>query len=94
MRQRIKLYDKRSWRRRARLQLIAEPICRVCGIEPAVHCDHIEPHRGDKRSFFLGATQALCLRCHALKTQEKRGYRVKPEIGLDGFPIDDRSKRT
>jgi 5-methylcytosine-specific restriction protein A len=31
--------------------------------------------------------QSLCVPCHEVKTREDLGQRVKPTIGLDGYPV-------
>jgi 5-methylcytosine-specific restriction enzyme A len=86
------LYDSGFWARRRRLQLIHEPLCRMCrerGLAtPASVADHIEPHRGDINKFKLGALQSLCEDCHnSLKKYiELRGYGI--DVGDDGWPTD------
>ena len=73
-------------------QLLAHPLCQFClerGIvTPAEICDHIEPHRGDVNKFWLGPFMSLCKRCHdsTKRMVETRGFR--PDIGLDGWPLD------
>ena len=84
------------WRAIRNAHIAAEPLCRSCAkrglVVAATEVDHIEPlHKG-------GATdsdnlQSLCTRCHADKTQAEsaaaqgKAFKVKPTIGLDGFPI-------
>jgi 5-methylcytosine-specific restriction endonuclease McrA len=89
-------YGRMLWRRRAKLQLQAEPLCAIClskgRTTPAECADHIEPHRGDSYSFHYGALQSLCKRCHDStkhrqeEHERKHGYR--PGFGLDGWPLD------
>ncbi len=87
-----RLYDNLRWRKRAKLQLIKEPLCAICLrkgiITPATEADHIVPHKGDEQSFWFGALQSLCKSCHsgAKAYEERFGYDI--EIGLDGFPTD------
>jgi 5-methylcytosine-specific restriction enzyme A len=75
-------------------QLLEHPLCRFCAerglVVPATICDHVEPHHGDANRFWLGPLQSLCENCHnsAKKLIEQRGYR--PDIGLDGWPLDPR----
>jgi 5-methylcytosine-specific restriction endonuclease McrA len=87
------LYERRAWRRRSSLTLASQPLCIEClrkGIvEPAVVCDHIEPHHGDANKFWNSKTQGLCRACHAIKTNKEQGYKSKVTIGLDGWPIVD-----
>lgn len=52
------------------------------------HADHIIPKsRGgsDDRSNY----QLLCEPCHRTKSLAERGFKVRPTIGLDGWPIED-----
>jgi hypothetical protein len=55
---------------------------------PATICDHVIPHNGDEKLFWLGDVQSLCAHHHESKKQreEKRGYNSK--IGVDGWPVD------
>jgi 5-methylcytosine-specific restriction enzyme A len=91
MRERVRWYSTARWQRRARLQLIKEPLCRVCAkqglIVPGEHADHVVPHRGSGRLFWFGELQSLCKPCHDRKTAEECGKRVRPAIGVDGWPI-------
>jgi hypothetical protein len=85
-------YGLFAWRRRARAQLLHEPLCRMCAREglavPAKVADHIHPHKGDWNEFILGELQSLCLNHHNQVKQviELRGY--DPTVGADGYPID------
>src|SRR5262245_6820671 len=68
--------------------------CAFClerGIVTAAEiCDPVEPHHGDVNKFWLGGFQSLCKRCNVSPTRfvEARGFR--PDIGLDGWPLDPR----
>jgi hypothetical protein len=63
-----KWYGSQRWRRRAKAQLAAEPLCRMCQadgrIEAATVADHIVPHRGDWAAFWEGELQSLCAHHH------------------------------
>lgn len=89
-----KWYGTARWARIRRYQLLEHPLCKFClerGIvTPATVCDHVEPHRGDVNKFWLGPFQSLCKECHdsTKRFVEQRGYR--PDIGLDGWPLDPR----
>lgn len=67
------LYGYR-WQRARERYLRAFPLCRQCdadgnGPTAATVVDHIEPHRGDTRLFWLTANwQSLCKPCHDAKT--------------------------
>ena len=88
-----KLYDKRSWRRRARMQLRISPLCEWClkktpsVVTPATQAHHVEAHRGSINSFTTGALASICDACHAVVTaSEQRGFDTA--VGVDGYPLD------
>jgi hypothetical protein len=87
-------YGSARWERIRRHQLYAHPLCKFClergRVTPAEICDHVEPHRGNVTKFWLGPFQSLCKSCHDRTKQylETRGYR--PDVGLDGWPLDPR----
>ena len=82
----------RAWRRRSKLQLSLEPLCRYCQergiIQLAEVSDHITPHGGSWNEFRLGALQSLCRECHnrTKQREERDGYRC--DIDSDGWPTD------
>ena len=63
-------YVSRAWRRRRREHLLAEPLCRVCGIV-GEEVDHIIPIKlgGDK--WDESNLQTLCNRHHQQKRQRE-----------------------
>jgi hypothetical protein len=85
-------YGLGRWKTRAHAQMRVHPLCKHCLekglVVAAVIADHVEPHRGDWNSFWLGKLQSLCKRCHesGKKYAEQRGFRS--DIGEDGWPID------
>jgi 5-methylcytosine-specific restriction enzyme A len=87
-------YQKEDWRRRRRLQLAVEPLCRRCrerGVNtPATICDHVTSHKGNFNLFRLSPLQSLCARCHSSgkRIEDLRGYRE--DIDGDGWPSDPR----
>ena len=86
-------YSLQSWRRRAKHQLAAHPLCALCEeqgrIIPATIADHHPAHMGDYNAFVLGPLRSLCKPCHdGLSGFVHRGYR--PDIGVDGYPLDPR----
>jgi 5-methylcytosine-specific restriction endonuclease McrA len=90
----MRLYDKRRWRRRAKLQLAAEPLCAICLrkgiITAATAADHVEPHKHDPQKFWFGRLQSLCDRCHNTAKQLEERYGYDLEVGLNGEPTDPR----
>jgi 5-methylcytosine-specific restriction endonuclease McrA len=87
-------YNKERWRRIAKQQLMAEPLCRLCAgrglVTPATIADHIVPHAGDVEAFWGGELQSLCVPCHQSPKRMLEGRGYLPDIGLDGLPIDRR----
>jgi 5-methylcytosine-specific restriction enzyme A len=85
---------KPRWRKKSKAQLAKEPVCEMClvhgRVTPATVADHVTPHRGDEKLFWEGVLQSLCKHCHdsRKKQDEARGYAT--DIGLDGYPIDQR----
>lgn len=66
------------WRKARRAYLAAHPLCVLCEakgrIEGASVVDHIVPHKGDSgRMWDRGNWQALCKRCHDVKTANEDG---------------------
>lgn len=77
---------------RIRAQVLRDnPLCVVCQakgrVTLATQIDHI-------KALVNGGTdtadnrQGLCDECHRAKTAADMGYRVRPEIGLDGWPVE------
>jgi 5-methylcytosine-specific restriction endonuclease McrA len=77
---------------RARV-LRREPRCVSClakgRVSPAVEVDHIVPlfKGGDDDPHDDANRAGLCSACHAAKTALDLGYRVRPRIGADGYPL-------
>ena len=72
--------------------LSAQPLCVACQragrLTVASELDHIVAlvNGGDNEEENL---QGLCAPCHVDKTARDLGQRVKPVIGLDGWPVVD-----
>jgi 5-methylcytosine-specific restriction protein A len=85
-------YSMQRWRRRAKHQLRAEPLCCLCKakgeITPATVADHFPAHGGDYNAFILGPIRSLCAPCHNSINPviKPRGY--SRAIGEDGYPLD------
>lgn len=86
------LYSTKEWKALRKSWLRFNCWCVYCqqiGIRrKATILDHIRPHRGN-RALFLDRSnlQSLCKACHDQHKQrlEKSG-KLKPAIGLDGWP--------
>lgn len=78
-------YD-RKWQKYRKRYLAVHPVCVRCEkmgrITPATVVDHIEPHRGDYDLFWdLGNHQAMCKRCHDIKTATEDGGFGRTVVG-------------
>jgi len=86
------LYNSWSWRKRAKRQLAAEPLCALClarkALTPATIADHLHPHRGNRDSFLLGELQSLCKACHDGRKQQTELHGYQLDLGADGWPVD------
>ena len=64
----------KAWQKARARYLASHPLCVECmkegRYEKATDVDHIIPHRGDRKLFWdEGNWQALCHRCHSVKTR-------------------------
>ena len=69
-----------GWRTiRARI-LARDPICKICGVRPSTHCDHIQAKTDDHREAGL---QGVCVECHKQKSSREGNdaQRVNPRPG-------------
>jgi len=78
---------------RLRAQLLKqEPLCRLClakgRVTPATIADHIRPIAVGGAIHDINNLQPVCAECHNEKTIRDQGKRVKPRIGLDGWPVE------
>lgn len=83
------------YQRMRRAYLLANPLCKIClavgRVTLAVELDHIK-RRVDKGSVWSHSNlQGLCRECHIVKSIAERGDRLKPRIGLDGYPLPERT---
>lgn len=69
-----RLYYRVGWQSRRQIAMAKNPFCPECLVEggryvPTTDVDHIVPHRGDLRLFWLQSNlQALCHAHHSRKT--------------------------
>jgi 5-methylcytosine-specific restriction enzyme A len=87
-------YSHRRWRQRRARQLQAFPLCQWCErrglVVVAEVAHHVEPHHGNRVKFWHGELISLCKACHDADAQTiERGGKLKPTIGVDGFPVRD-----
>jgi 5-methylcytosine-specific restriction enzyme A len=88
------LYTNRRWRRRARLEKAASPVCVVCwdsGItNPAEVSHHVEDFGDDRFKFFTSPVISLCRHHHELThgRGDQRDYDLT--IDASGWPCDPR----
>lgn len=75
----------------------AKPLCVICEranrVRLATELDHILPlHKGGTNDD--ANLQGLCTGCHADKTRKDLGWKDKPTIGIDGWPVErEKQKR-
>jgi hypothetical protein len=85
------LYLTKAWRTLRAQQLEREPWCAECAKDgrksEASIADHLVPHKGNRRLFFRGKLQSLCIIHHNEKTRVERGGKPKQHIGADGWPL-------
>ena len=84
-------YNTAAWQKKRARLLRDQPLCVFCKskgkIVPATVADHVEPHRGDYNKFWNGALQGLCKYCHDSTKARIEAGTLKPEIGVDGWPV-------
>jgi len=72
--------------------LATEPLCRLCcakgRVTPATAVDHVIP-LSEGGSDDPSNLQPICESCHAAKSAADRGARLRPRIGVDGWPVDE-----
>lgn len=85
----------RRWDKARLTYLQRHPLCVYCErqgrVTAATVVDHIIPHRGDQKLFWDTANwQSLCKPHHdaAKQVEDTKGF--SSEVGLDGWPIDQK----
>jgi 5-methylcytosine-specific restriction enzyme A len=60
--------------------LARDPICKICGVRPSTHCDHIEAKKDDHQPEGL---QGVCGPCHDQKSswEGNEAQRANPRPG-------------
>lgn len=81
-----------------RWQCLAKALftCHDCGWQARssethkLHCDHIKAHRGNWELFAdPNNLRCLCENCHMSAKQQEERLGYSPEVGIDGWPLDD-----
>ena len=91
---RSKFYSTAAWKKLRQAHLVKEPLCQFCLAVDRVNAtnlivDHIRPHRGDRKLFYDSRNlQTLCEGCHNGRKRLKDLDGFDPQIGSDGWPID------
>jgi 5-methylcytosine-specific restriction protein A len=82
------------WLEQFRARFLARnPLCAMCAkqgyVIAAEEVDHITALTNGGKDFDVDPdnAQGLCKPCHRDKTAADLGYRVRPTIGVDGWPI-------
>jgi 5-methylcytosine-specific restriction enzyme A len=57
-----------NWRTIRAKVLARDPVCRICGVRPSSHCDHIEAKTDDHAEDRL---QGVCEPCHLQKSSRE-----------------------
>lgn len=81
-------YNETRWRDLSKSFLSKNPLCVQClksdRITSSAVVDHIKPHRGDKTAFYnISNLQALCKRCHDMKTHSETHSTVQRNPRID-----------
>lgn len=83
------------WDKARKTFLREHPLCRMCQgqgrVAAATVVDHIVPHRGDQALFWnTDNWQPLCKSHHDSAKQAEEAHGYSSEVGLDGWPLDQR----
>ncbi len=77
-------YHTTRWRKARMIQLMNEPLCRIClqadQVTAAQMVDHIHPVRLGGGFWDESNYQSLCNACHAVKSAKERG--LTPGAGI------------
>lgn len=76
-----------AWRKLRASVLAGEPLCRHCAARGLVVAADTVDHMNGADDNRLESLQPLCTPCHSRKTAHDQGKRVRPAIGLDGWPL-------
>jgi 5-methylcytosine-specific restriction enzyme A len=87
-----RLYDLQAWRRCSRAFLGAHPLCAQCEREGrvriATQVDHKVPVKAGGALYDWSNLQALCDRCHLVKTLVVEQHKRLAGVTADGTPQD------
>lgn len=83
----------RPWQKLRERMLREHPLCQLCEqrgrVTVATSLDHRIPRSKEGGTDDESNLQTVCEPCHARKSLLDRGFRVRPRIGADGYPIID-----
>ncbi len=65
-------YSSTAWKRLRKYYRDRNPLCEVCGKAAAVMVDHVIPIKDGGAPMELANLQALCWKCHNIKTGKER----------------------
>lgn len=90
-----KLYKRAHWSRVRDAQLAAKPVCEWCFkrgiITKATVCHHVDKaSKESPATFYAGPFESLCAPCHDRDAQSEERMGYSTEIGVDGWPVDER----
>jgi 5-methylcytosine-specific restriction protein A len=90
-----RIYKTARWQATRLGQLRAHPLCKRClsrgKIATATVCHHVDKDsKADPSTFFNGPFESLCAPCHDSGAQSEERLGFSNEIGVDGWPVDDR----
>lgn len=79
-----------EWKKiRARV-LARDPICKICGVRPSTHCDHIKAKTDDHAEDRL---QGVCATCHGLKSSREGNEAPRSQDGRKRPPEQHPGRR-
>lgn len=90
-----RMYKTALWQRLRKGQLQREPLCERCKakgmVVAATVVHHMDAHKGDPALFYDPARLASsCAPCHDGPEQSTERLGYSREIGVDGWPVDER----
>ena len=90
-----RFYKTYRWQQTRARQLTRRPLCERCSkrgkVVTATVCHHVDPDtKLNPETFFAGPFESLCQSCHDGPMQQIERIGYSNEVGVDGWPIDER----